>query len=273
MNTLSEQRQTYTIEQVLEYMDCSLCYHLKYHEKRIPPAGDWSSSKNFIYKDCMKETITYYYTGHMEKNPPTLKQLYDKFYSRWLERTGGIEENSILTRKLENARKDKRNELSSYVTKGYEAIRSFYETNASLKQAVLAVNHPYEIVFDNAIISGEFPIIREVVVKNKRKIELIDFSFSTRKPDESILQKNMSYSMMALAYRDVFQSDPDEFQVYFPARKESISLYRTANDYKRLFSIIEAFLRSVNRIDPFPRPGGHLGFSPYKELCDNYQFN
>lgn len=255
-------------------MDCSLCYHLKYVEKVTPAAALVIDDKNQIYQECMQEAIAYYYSGHMEKNPPTLKQMYDKFYTRWLEKTDNVGRNSILTRRLEDAGRHKREENSRYVQRGYDGIQKFYRQNAQLPQSILAINHPFEVVFDEVIITGEFPVVREVMGSDKRRrIQVVNFPLSTRKPDEDVLQRDLSLTMMALGFRHTFQADPDELLLHYINRDELIPIRRSANDYSRLLSVLEAFLQSVDTVKPFPRPGGHRGYSPYKEYCDNYRFS
>lgn len=253
-------------------MECSLCYHLKYNEHVKPHTDFVVDDKDRIYKEAMHSAISYYYSGHMEKKPPTLKQVYEKFYSIWLEKTDTWEDNSVLTRNLRNAGRHKREEVSRHVTRGYESLQKFYTENANLKQSVLAVNHDYEVAFEEAIVTGTFPLVREVMRNNRRKIEIVFFPLSSRKPSLDEIERDLSVTMAAYGFRHVFKAEPDAVMMHYVGRNEFIPITRTANDYKRLFSVLEGFLKSVDTIPPFPRPGGHRIYSPYKEYCDNYKF-
>ena len=267
------QRKRYSMEQLMDYMDCSLCYHLK-HEKKLPaPQSSLTDNKNVIYKECVEESIRFYYLEHQQSKPPTLKSMYDKFYSLWMDKTGTRDRNSILTRQLEEAGKHGREERSRYITKGYETIKKFYGQNAKKKQAILAVNHPYEIILDDMILVGKFDLIREVMGKDKRReIELVSFQLSTRKPEEDTLNRDISLTAMEYAFRQMFETAPDKFLLNYINREEDVRIFRDLNDYKRLFATLEGFTKSVSTVPPFPRPGAHRIYSPYKEYCDNYRF-
>ena len=269
----TEKYKEYTIKQILDYMECPLCYHLKY-VKRLPPSKDaLIDDKNILYQECIQESIRYYYLEHQQGKPPTLKEMYNKFYSLWMDKTGTRDRNTIFTRSIEDSGKHGREERSRYITKGYETIQKFYGENAKKKQAVLAVNHPYTIQLDQSAVVGEFDLIREVMnpKTKRREIEIVNFQTTTRKPDESILQTDLSLTGMAFAFEQMFQTTPDRFIVDFINRKEQVELHHYATDYKRMFSIIQGFILSVDN-PPYPRPGAHRVHSPYKLYCDQFTF-
>lgn len=262
------------MEQILDYMDCSLCYNLKYVQNIPVPENVLTDNKNLIYQECVRETISYYYLEHQQGKPPALKAVYDKFYSLWMDKTNTRDRNSIFTRELEEAGKHGREERSRYVTKGYETLKKFYGQNAKKKQAVLAVNHPYEIVLDDITIVGQFDLIREVIGEKskRREIEIVSFQLSTRKPDDDTLNRDLSLTAMDYAFRQMFQAAPDAFILNYINRSEELTIYRELNEYKRMFAIFEGFVASVDSVPPFPRPGAHKFYTPYKEFCDNYRF-
>lgn len=275
MNTKQlEQRKQYTMRQVLDYMDCPLCYYLKYDKRLPPPDGLLADNKNIVYQECIQEAIRYYYLEHQQGKPPTLKEMYNKYYSLWMDKTGTKDKNTIFTRSFQDSGKHGREERSRYITKGYETIQKFYGQNARKKQAVLAVNHPYEIKLDHADIVGEFDLIREVMnTKTKRReIEIVTFQTTTRKPDESVLQTDFSLTGMSFAFEQMFQTTPDNFVVDYINKDEQVHLYRNERDYKRMFSVIQAFLMSVDTVPPYSRPHAHHNFSPYKTYCNEYSF-
>lgn len=274
MAAKKKQRNTYTIEQILDYMDCSLCYHLKYDAKVSPSTETLLSNKNIIYQQCMNETIHFYYIQHQQGQPPTLKKVYDKFYGLWMEKTDTLEQNSIFTRSLEEASRHSREERNKFITKGYQGLKTFYAQNAKQKQAILAVNHPYEIVLDNAIITGSFDLVREVMgaESKRREIEIVSFQTTKRKPDEEIIKHDFALTVMHYAFYETFQTQPDNFIINYVNRNEEVKVTRDLNEYRRMLAIIESFVSSVESIRPYPRPGAHLLYSPYKSHCDNYQF-
>lgn len=269
----NSQRKTYDIQQIVDYMECPLCYHLKYEKKLNPRDILLNENKNQIAKESLKDSVYHYYIRHQQGKPASLKELYNKFYIKWSQETGTVDKNSIFTRSLEDGTRHKREERSKLVTKGYESLKRFYATNATKKQAVIAVNHPYEINLNNIIIKGTIDLIREVETNsNERKIELVMFQFGTRKPNVEEFNKNIYLSTVSLAFIQMFDIPPDNIVLKYINRDEEYSVYFDSSDYKGLMKTIEAFSKSVDTIDPYQRPGGHIKYSPYQEMCNNYKF-
>lgn len=262
----------YTIQEILDYMDCPLCHHLKYI-KGLPPSQDYlMDNPNVHYQEAVLETMRYYYTLHQQEKPPTLKALFDKYYTLWLEKTGTEDDGSILTRKLEHSTKHEREKRSKYITQGYDTLRSFYDLNAQTPQAILAINHPYTIKLGEMTVTGYIDVIREVEghKENTRNIEILSMQLSKRKPDRSAIQTDLKLIAMALAFEQMFQVRPDAFKLHYVNREEIEPFIPDTGQYTRLVAIIDAFGKSVDTVDPYPRPGAHRFGSPYKELCDNY---
>lgn len=268
------QRKTYTIQQVIDYTECSLCYYLKYIKKAQPAPGFLADNQNIAYQEAVLETIRFYYLEHQNGKPPALKTLYDKYYRLWLNKTGKEESASILTRKAEDSTKHAREKRSKYINMGYETLRKFYGQNAKTKQAVLAVHHPYEIKLEEMSITGNFDLIREVMnpKTKRREIELVSFQLSQRKPDERTVLHDLNLTAMSYGFKETFDVLPDRFSLYYINRNETVSVFRETNEYKRMFAVLDGFRQSVDTIVPYPRPGAHRLPSPYKDICDNYQY-
>ena len=268
------QRKNYTVNQILDYMDCSLCYHLKYTKGVLAPADFLANNQNVAYQEAVLETIRFYYLEHQNGRPPELKTLYDKYLTLWQEKTGTVSSGSILTRELKDSTKMAREKNSKYIGKGYEAIQKFYNQNATIRQAVLAVQHPYDIEMKQLSVTGTFDLVREVMneKKREREIELVSFQLGIRKPDESKLKHDLNLSAMAFGFEQAFETRPDRFILSYINRNENIQIYRGLDEYKRMFAVLDGFQQSVDTITPYPRPGAHKIASPYKELCDNYTY-
>ena len=267
-------QRKYTVEQVLDYMECPLCYHLK-HEKKIPLKEDFlADNKNIAYQEAMFETMRYFYIEHQKKKPPTYKNLCDRFYRSWLEKTDSLDTMSILTRKLKNATRDAREEQSRYIKEGYKGLENFYSYNSSGKQAVLAVNHPYTIRLKSIEIEGKFHLVREIYNPQSklREIQLIVFHLGKQLHTEETLKTDLNLLSMGLGFKEIFGVHPDRFILYYPSKGESVEISHKMSDYKKAIHIFNAFRLSVENIPRYPRPGAHKTISPYKKYCDNYEF-
>lgn len=263
----------YTIEEILKYLNCSLCHHLEYNLKVIPTKKALHNNKNNYYKEALSETVAYYYRGHTDKKPPSLHQLYNKFYQLWMAKNGTENENSIFTRSFENAGHLNREAESKYVQSGYESIKNFFNYNNNTKQSVLAYNYTYEIPIKDAVITGVIPLIREVEIGSRREVQLVVFSSSRKKPNLEHIKINLDYILQSFAFNHTLRVVPDKFIVYYLARDEEVEVYYNTNDYKRLFATIEGFVDMVNVVKPFPTAGVHTYSSLYKDVCDSYDFN
>ena len=265
---------SYTTEQVLDYMMCPLCYHLK-HVQQLPLPKSFSiDSHNVYYQEAMYETIRYFYMEMQKKKAPTYKKLCDKFYKSWLERTDTVDTMSILTRDLDNASVSSRSIQSKYVPEGYKVLKQFYIYNQDTKQAILAVNEPYNIRIADADFSGNFQVIREVLNPSTklREIQLVEFQLGRIKPALEDLNKNIELLTMGIGFKEMFKIQPDKFVVYYPAIDEEFILQQQLNDYKRTLQTLNAFRMSVEVIPPYRRPGGHPASAPYADYCEKHQY-
>lgn len=269
---LTKNEPRYHFAQILEYFDCPLAYHLKYKEGIRPTVDVLRNNRGLIYKEAMDETLSYYYRGHLEKKPPTLKQLYDRFYHLWMVKTDTLGEQSILTRKLEDSGHLSREEISKHVQVGYEQLRAFYLQNADLKQSILAVNYAYEIQLSDGVLTGTLPLVREVERQGNRHIELLTFSSSKRKQNLDVLKKSLDNILLSFAFQTVMKIDADQFLLHSLGQDELLPLHFNSQDYKRLFRLIEAFFASVDTVPPHIPPNARYSDPFYKELCEQYTF-
>lgn len=270
------QRKTYTVQQILDYMECPLCYDLKYN-KGIPPSSDFlAHHKNIAYQEAVLETIRFYYFEHQAGSPPALKTLYDKFYNFWADKTNEPKRIEILGQNTSQQTVKQKQESSKYIKMGYETLKKFYGQNSQIKQAVLAVHHPYTIEMNELVVEGTFDLVREIETLHKRskkpmrEIQLVNFQLTTRKPDLKMLENDLQLSAMLFGFTQTFGVAPDKFLLQYLNREEEVMVYKEEQHFKRMLVMFEAFNQSVETITPYPRPGAHIYGSPYKELCDNY---
>lgn len=268
----SKEIKHYTVDEILTYLDCSLCHHIKYKLKLKPPEEILTSQKNIFFKESIHLAVAYYYQQLQQDNVPELKSLYNKFYKAWLYKTDTKEDASILTRDLENSGHiDRRNE-SNYITKGYKWLQQFYQYNNGIEQSIIASNYSYELVFGDSIIDGEIPLIREVEVKGRKEIQLVLFSLSQKNLNQQSIKNNFTNMLHAFAFQQLLKIHPDRIVSYQFNKSEETNVSFSTNDYKRLLNILESFFESVDNIKPYPTTSVHTYSTLYKNLCDNYNY-
>lgn len=268
----SKEIKHYTIEEILTYLDCSLCHHIQYNLKITPPAKAISSQRNIFFKESIHNTIAYYYRNHKEGKPPDLKYLYSKFLKTWTSKNGNQEEISILTRPLADAGHHNRKEEATYIKRGYDFIQKFFHYNNTTKQSVLAYNYYYELPLKDIIIEGEIPLIREVELAGRRELQLVIFSTSQRVAKQEEVKANFKNMIHAFAFQQILNIQADRIVVYYMAKDTEVDVFYSRNDFQRLFNTLESFLAMVNHVKPFPTTSVHTYSTLYKELCDNYNY-
>ena len=273
MVDVSKEIRKYDIEEILTYLDCSMCHHLKYNLKVIPPATAFMKQKNTYFKEAIQESIAFYYRNHSEKKPLLIKQLYNKFHQSWVAKNGTEEEVSILTRKLDDAGHIQREKESKYILSGYEMLQKFFIYNNEMKQSVLAFNESYELAVGNILIEGAIPLIREVEIEGRREIHLVNFSTSKKNFKALEIKNNFSYMLHAFAFQQMLKINPDKVIVYNLHKNEETYIHYSRNDYKRLFNVLESFSQMVGKVKPFPTVNVHTYSTLYKDLCDNYNYD
>ena len=268
----SKKIKHYTVDEILTYLDCSLCHHIKYNLKLKPPEEILTSQKNIFFKESIHLAVAYYYQQLQQENVPELKSLYNKFYKAWLHKTDTKEDASILTRDLENSGHiDRRNE-SNYITKGYKWLQQFYQYNSQIEQSIIASNYSYELVFGDSIIDGEIPLIREVDVNGRKEIQLVLFSLSQKNLNQQSIKNNFTNMLHAFAFQQLLKIHPDRIVSYQFNKSEETTVSFSTNDYKRLLNILESFFQSVDNVKPYPTTSVHTYSTLYKNLCDNYNY-
>ena len=268
----SKKIKHYTVDEILTYLDCSLCHHIKYKLKLKPPEEILTSQKNIFFKESIHLAVAYYYQQLQEGNIPELKTLYNKFYKAWLHKTDTKEDASILTRDLVNSGHiDRRNE-SNYITKGYKWLQQFYQYNSQIEQSIIASNYSYELVFGDSIIDGEIPLIREVDVNGRKEIQLVLFSLSQKNLNQQSIKNNFTNMLHAFAFQQLLKIHPDRIVSYQFNKSEETTVSFSTNDYKRLLNILESFFQSIDNVTPYPTTSVHTYSTLYKNLCDNYNY-
>lgn len=249
-------------------------HHFRYETNVPEPKAIELGQKNVIYNDCLRKTIFYYYTGLQQGKNPGLKALYNKFLSSW-NKANDIKEEPYLERDPKEGAHRARWGNKNYISKGYEAIQNFYGLNRQKQQAIIAVNHPYNININGVHIKGTFDLIREVLAPNgqSRIIEVVNFQTSKKKPDGFFLDNDMYSTFMHFAFLDTFKKPPVRFVMHYLTLNQEMVIERGLKDYKRMRRVLEGFTTSVNTIKPYPRQSFECLTCPFQEYCINTQFD
>lgn len=258
-------KKVYTYEQIKDYMKCPLCYHIEHVESVGLNQDYYKDNRRVASDEAILEAITNYYFLHMDGRPPSLKQVYNKYYSELMRRTSDGENKNIVTETITN------DSIRTITRNGYKWLRMFYEWNAEKPQAVIAVNHDFLIKYKELGVQSKFPLIREVEdEKGDRKLEVFIFGFSNKNSPEESLIRDTDTTLLLKGFIEAFGTTPDSLKVYSIDRGKEYEVYRTQSDLNKLEATFLGFIQSVSNVAPYQRIGAHEREGKFKKNCDTY---
>lgn len=260
-----KQRQTFTYKEIKDYMNCPLCYHIEHVENKKVSKEYYKENKRVASDESIITAINNYYYLHMEGNPPSLKDVYKKYYTEYSKKINLNESQNFLSDTVTT------DADRSITRNAYRWLRMFYEWNAKTPQIIIAINHEFKIFYDEMAIKSVFPMIREVEnEKGERKIELFIFGqLSKSSPEESLIRESDA-TLLLKAFNEAFGVKPDSLKVYSIERGREYEIFRTEGDLKKLENTFLGFLNSVNKVPPYQRIGAHKDSGKFKVACDTY---
>lgn len=257
--------KTYTYEEVKDYMRCPLCYHIEHVEREKVSTDYYREHQRIASDKAMLSAVYYYYFRHLEGNPPSLKEMYNKYYRELNRLSGEPMDKKFITDTVTNS------QGRSTVRNGYKWIRMFYEWNAKTPQAVISVNHPFYLEYEELRIEDTFPILREIQNdKGQREIELLMFGQTSKNSPEASLVQDTDATILLKGFQEAFEMNPDSFRLFSLEKGKAYDIYRNESDLKRLESSFLGFYQSVNNVAPYQRLSAHPYHGKFKHLCDAY---
>lgn len=259
------QRKKYTYSEIKDYMNCPLCYHIEHVEKKEVKKEYYKENKRVASDESVMIAISNYYYLHMEGRPPSLKQVYKKYYNEYSKKIGLSKDQNFLSDTVTT------DSDRSITRNAYRWLRMFYEWNANTPQVVIAINHEFQIAYDEMIIEGTFPMIREVEnEEGEREVELFIFGqLSKSSPEESLI-RDTDATLLLKAFREAFGVSPNKLKAYAIERGKEYEVFRTEGDLNKLENTFLGFLQAVNSVTPYQRIGAHKDSGKFKIECDTY---
>ena len=260
-----KQRQSFTYRQIKDYMYCPLCYHIEHIEKKEMDKNYYKEHRRIASDEAMISSISYYYFKLLDNKPPTLKEMYNKYFKELAKKLELPVGKDFLVNNITDE------QVRSVTRNGYKWIRQFYEWNANTPQAIIAVNHPFKIVYDELAVEGHFPLIREVQnEKGKREIELVLFGQTTKNSPKASIVEPADSTVLLKGFQEMFGVNPDRLIIYSIERAKTYEISKTESDLIRLEHSFLGFYESQKYVSPHQKLGAHPYHGKYKRYCDTY---
>lgn len=227
---LTKVKMRISLREIVDYVRCPLKYKFT-HIDQIPVSGDGEE----YYKEYLKLSIFYYYFCQLENRTGNFESILKKWESLWFSKdmTESFEEEYL---------KKKSNDAVVVLT-------NFYKKMAGEKVTPIAVNFPYEAIFqgdENIHVTGNTDLIRVVNDKTKqRETQIVSFSTSVRVLDNFAFKSDLGITLASYTFRNTFKTKEDKIKVINIKQKNDNITTRSGGDFVRLEKIVRNICRGI----------------------------
>lgn len=244
-----------SIDEIVDYKDCSQMYKFR-HLDMLP---ERKTIKDH-FKDCLKQTIAFYYYCMIDKKEKSLDNIFSRWESVWFD--SDTDENFT------------EEEIREGSNKAVELLRNFYEYNKAEKVFPVAVDFKYETIFEgspNIHVTGAIDLIKIVDDKSKdRQTDIVFFTQSRVIPDDFYSSVDLKYTMSSYAFRDSFKTKENNIVVCNIGKKKTTYVRKTGSDFERARKIVYNIANGIENRIFFPSDNPiTCNKCKYKVFCMN----
>jgi hypothetical protein len=212
------------------------------------------------FKECLKQTISFYYYCMIDKREKSLDNLFSKWESVWF--TGDIDENFS------------EEEVREGSNRAVELLRNFYAYNKEEKVFPVAVDFKYETIFEgstNIHTTGTIDLIKVVNDKSRsRETDIVFFTQARTMPDDFFSSVDIRYTMASYAFRNNFKEKESNIVACNIGKKKNTYIKKTGSDYERARKIIYNIANGIENKIFFPSDNPvTCNKCKYKVFCMN----
>jgi len=226
-----------TEQQFFDYIHCPALFEMTYI-KKIP----------------MEESTSF---------PKLLEKVAKYFYLHLLN--GRIASASELKKKWDSICQANEDKIDNKkVMEGIGLIFKLLNWADREQPVVLDIDTRYNIHVGNVELVGN---METILAAPNKKYELLITSFSSRLPDQMMIDMKMKYTLEAYAFNKVYNKPVDGIRVYSVKHAKDFYTYRTDDDFKRLETAIKSVGESIEKGLYYPREGIMCSSCPAKGYC------
>lgn len=238
-----------SITEIRDYIRCPLSY-------KFIHINNLSNDKtlNDYYKEYLKLSIFFYYFSLIEKNPKPFEMVLKKWESLWFS-------SDMLSMFHREDLDRESNRVVLILTNYYKKI---YEE----KTTPIAVNLPYEVVFEgqeNIHVTGDIDLIQIIDDRTrKRETQIVSIYTAHHRPDSFMAKNNLNLSAASYAFRKNFKTKEDKIVIDHVQSKEQTITTRSGGDFIRLEKIVRNICKGIKENIFYPTAN--------KMFCSNCKF-
>ena len=161
-----------------------------------------------------------------------------------------------------------RDELDRKSNDAVLILTNYYKKIVGEKVTPIAVNLPYEVIFEgqeNIHVTGDIDLIR-IINDRTRKSETQIVSLCTmhHRPNDFMAKNNIYLSVVSFAFRKDFKTKEDKIVIDHVRSKEYTNTIRTSGDFIRAEKIIRNICKGIKERVFYP--------TAHKMFCTNCKF-
>lgn len=158
---------------------------------------------------------------------------------------------------------------------GFRGVRWLETFLRSVEPATgrpLAIGTPFKIKLGSEVaLTGVIPLVREVVEKGRRLVEIVDYRGMPAPKDRWDVETDVRLSLLSLAFRQMFGEREKRVRlVTLSTGAEHIFVY-TRHHRQRLLATLKGLLPAIIRGEIWPRHGPHCRSCDYRQQCIDWR--
>lgn len=243
-----------TVDEILDYSDCSMKYYYKYVDKDLK--GKYVNISEKYDKD-IKTTLYSFFINRKLKNEYKLNVLKKSWGSNWI----GSKTDKELIFETESIG----SKYKKYNKKGIKTIFDVYDFFKDQDIEIIAVNEPYMVKHGMIEIKGKW----DLIVRHKERDEVIIFDFRTRRVNKTNIKFNVRSTTNALAFQKHFDRREDKLVFYDLNKVRTYTISRDQKDILLFENVVTNVVKAIRNDIYFAKPDEKCETCQYKNYCFN----
>jgi len=248
------------ISDILIYMDCPVKYLIKQRT-----AESKACSINREFDEAIHKVLLYYYYKKMNGQEVGITAMKRRWGELWY--TPGTPNDYALR---ENRYRDKRRQLELY---GVMLIDAFYNNEGHTGAVPLIVNAQSQVQVGKHVVTVNIELVRRA---KDKKVELVDFRIGTVYPKNIVVNRDLSLSAQAKAFRTTFDMEEDRIILSYMHQAgmgaHDFTVRRTEEHIRKFECIAEMAITGIENEVFYPRYSKDCYTCLYQGMCNAIRF-
>lgn len=229
-------------QQFFDYITCPAMYDMKYNK------GMFLNDAPSLKKVLEKASIAFYNQALNTRRAPSFSFLTQKYESLFKPYIGVIPEKKY--------------------NDGLFLLRNFYYWASSNRIVVIDSSAKYTLTYKGNILEG---IMNPIAIKENNQLEFLIMNYSTRKPEQSNIDRRLKYTIDMVAFNESNQEHIIATKMHHVKSNTDYITTRNKLDEDRLYSALENVCKGIENDIYYPRESIMCDQCLYKNVCRGWK--